>query len=256
MSIQIEPYKLVHAICVVSFNMDHDLRYKIREIEQSFVSVFSAQVQAIGTNVPDIAPPAIPRFMLQSGPKQIAVSQMTVQIELNFNDQDKKFDETLEIIQKNFKKFWSGVIKFKTINEVKDIGMVLTLNKPLKTSQAEISQRLFDRFFKITPLGNVASAGFQVGFLDNSDHIFYNISANHYEMRELMVNGDKPSDPTIFINDVGNWPIKELGIELKLDVNSKPMLEAAIAITENIGDMLFDRLKELAKIYSQKLIDW
>ena len=246
------PSYLANAICVASFKLDRDLRFKAKEIEQNFNAALSAQ--AIGTNVPDSAPPLIPRFTLQSGPKQITVSQVTAQIELNFKDQAKTSAESIEIIKKNFKHFWHGIFKFKGAGELKDVGMVITLNRPLDLSSAEISKKIFDKFLTMPIHDDVVSAGLQVGFLDKSDQVFFNISANPYEMREIPFDSSNV-DPSVVV-DFESLPIKESGIELKLDVNSKPMFQAGVAVTEELGDKLFRRLKILTDDYEKKIIEW
>lgn len=247
------PCYLANAICVASFKLDHKLRYKVKEIEQSFLSVFSAQ--AIGTNVPDSAPPEIPRFTLQNEFNQISITQLSAQLDLNFRNQNKTYNETTEIIHKNFKNFLCGVFNFKSPNELTEVGMVITINRPLELSQAEVSQKLFDQFIKFNPLGNIASTSFQVGFLDKSISIFYNISANYYEMREATFDNVTANQPPIML-DFKNMAIKESGIELKLDVNSRPMFEAKKAVNKELGGMLFGKLKNLVDDYKTTILKW
>jgi hypothetical protein len=252
MATKTAPYYLANAVCVISYKLDQNLRFKIKEIEQSFSSVILSQ--AIGTNVLDSAPPPIPRFTLQSGQKQITISQVSAQLELNFRDRNKSSDDALRIIQKNFQNFWRGILTFKSTNELIQMGMVVTLNRPLELSQGEISQKLFDRFIKLPAIGEVASTSFQVGFLDQSNQIFFNISAATYEMRSATVIG-KAGNPNISI-DIESLPIEETGIELKLDVNSRPMVKAQVEVTKDLGDMLFKRLSNLTAEHGKSFLEW
>ena len=100
---------LASATCVATFNIDKQIRYRVADIENAFRSTVVSQ--AVGTNVADNAPPNIPRFTLQSGQKVISVSQVQCQMDMNFAEQRKTFDQVGAVVRKNFAGFWAGVYR-------------------------------------------------------------------------------------------------------------------------------------------------
>lgn len=235
---------LANATCVISFALDKQIRYRVSDIEQAFQGVLGGQ--ATSTNVADAAPPALPRFTMQSGPKQLSISQISIQLDLDFFSQKKPYLSLASIIKKNFDNLWSGLCQFKSLTEVRDMGMILTINTPDKRSAGEISNEVFCRYLKAPLLGEVASTSFQLGFLDTDKQVFINTSVGTYEIREGLVTNPDPRGGPINVA-IEDLPITEHGIETKIDVNSKPMKLENGALPADLSNQLFQRLDGLLK---------
>jgi hypothetical protein len=244
---------VTNATCVISFAIDRQIRYRTAEIERAFQSVLGGQ--ATGTNVIDSAPPAIPRFTMQSGPKQVSVSQVTAQLDLDFFSQKKNFDALSPTIKKNFSNFWRGVCEFKSCTEIRDMGMVLTFSSPDKKPVDQLSSEVFDRYLKAPLLGDVASTSFQIGFLDTDKQAFINVAVGSYEMREGLISNPDPRGGPITV-ELDQLPISEHGIEIKIDVNSKPMTLDDGKLPKNLDQLLFDRLNNLVNTRCEEYLAW
>ncbi|MBK5205789.1 MAG: hypothetical protein JJD98_10380 [Polaromonas sp.] len=241
------------ATFVASFAVDRLIRYKVEEIERAFQGVFTAQ--AVSTNVPDTGPSSIPRFTLQSGPKQISVSQVTAQLDLNFNEQRKSISNTFLIIEKNFGAFWNGVCQLKKLDEIKNAGLVLTINTPSQQTREEICARILERYAKIPIRGTPANASIQFGFLDEAAHLFNNVSLQHYEVRSGTFTSEKPGTTAIEI-DIQTIPVREQGYETKVDINSRPMEAAKVGTTINLGEVLLGSVKTFITGWGEEFFAW
>jgi hypothetical protein len=244
---------IAHATCAISYALDNQIRIRVGDVEQAFQPVINSQ--ANGTNVADSAPPTIPRFTLQSGPKQIAVSQVSAQLDLDFTSDGKSGVATFEVVKRNFLHFWEGVCRLKSLAELREVGIVLTFHIPKTASQADLAKLIFDRYMRLTPLGAVASTGFTIGFLDTEKQIFFNISLESYELRQGVITGDLSNRQNISV-DVSTLPVKESGIEVKFDVNSRPMLTAGTPIAKDLGGRLFAELEALALTGGAEFLSW
>lgn len=239
------------AIMVATFKTDRQIRYKVREIEAAFNGVLAGQ--AANTNVADTAPSSIPRLTLLSGPKQISVSQNSVQLDMNFMEQGKSIANTLPIVKKNFLSFWDGICSLKAFVDIREVGMVLSVYTPRKLSAAELGLVIFEKYSKASPIGDVASASLQFGFLDIKKQIFQNISVGHYESRGGFISGEPGKTIELDIDDL---KVVESGFETKLDVNTKPLKAAGVLYTKELGTSLFVSLSELAETRAKEFLDW
>ena len=244
---------LGRATFVASFPVDRSIRYKVEDIERSFQAVFTAQ--AVSTNVPDTGPSSIPRFTMQSGPKQISVSQVTVQLDLNFEDQRKSISNTLTIIEKNFASFWAGVCQLKKVEEIKNAGMVLTINTPSQQTREEICAKILERYAKVPRRGTPASASIQFGFKDEAELLFNNVSVQHYEVRAGRVPNAPPGETSISI-EISSLPMQEQGYEAKFDINSRPMEAAQVVSTINLGNVLMESVKAFTTGWGEEFFTW
>lgn len=241
------------ATFVAAFPVDRTIRYKVAEIERSFQAVFTAQ--AVSTNVPDTGPPPIPRFTMQSGPKQISVSQVTVQLDLNFSEQRKSISNTFTIIEKNFASFWAGVCQLKKVEEIKNAGLVLTINTPSHHTREEICARILERYAKVPTRGTPANASIQFGFRDDTAHLYNNVSLQHYEVRSGTIMASNPGATTLTV-DLASLPVREQGYETKVDINSRPMEDAQVISTINLGDLLLGSVKDFTTGWGEEFFTW
>lgn len=248
-----EQQYLANATCVISFSMDRQIRYRVADIERAFQSVLGGQ--ATGTNVADTAPPAIPRFTMQSGPKQLSISQVTAQLDLDFFSQKKSFESLSATIKKNFSNFWQGFCQVKNLTDIRDMGMIFTINTPDKRSTNELSAEVFKRYVRAPLLGDVASTSLQLGFLDTDKQAFINVAVGSYEIREGLINNPDPRGGPMTI-EINELPVSEHGIETKLDVNSKPMTLKDGQLPRDLDDQLFRRLNGLVTERCKDFLSW
>lgn len=245
---------LAQATCVISFAPDREIRYKVADIERAFQSVVGGQ--ATGTNVADTAPPPIPRFTMQSGPKQLSISQVSAQLDLDFSGQKKTFESLSPTVKKNISNFWSGLCAFKGRTEIRDMGLILTINIPSKLAMSELSAEIFKRYIRTPMLGEeVVATSLQVGFLDNDKQAFINVTLGAYEMRQGRIDNPVPAGGTLTI-ELETLPITERGIEAKFDVNSKPMTLKNGELPIDLGDQLFQRIEGLLNDRYKEFLTW
>lgn len=241
------------ATFVASFSVDRSIRYKVEEIERAFQDVFTAQ--ALSTNVPDDGPSSIPRFTMQSGPKQISISQVTVQLDLNFSEQRKSIANTFAIIEKNFTSFWSGICRLKKVEDIKNAGLVLTINTPSPQTREEICTRILERYAKVPARGKPANASIQFGYLDEAAYLFNNVSLQHYEVRSGTVS-TLGNSGTAFEIDLNKLDVREQGYETKVDINSRPMEGAQMRTTSKLGEVLLGNVKGFITGWGEELFAW
>lgn len=247
-----QPY-VAQATFVVSFAVDRSIRYKVAEIERAFQGVFTAQ--AVSTNVPDTGPISIPRFTMQSGPKQISVSQITAQLDLDFHEQRKSILNTFSIVEKNVLSFWRGICQLKELGEIKNAGLVLTISTPSQQTREEICAQILERYAKVPVKGMPANASIQFGFLDDASHLYNNISLQHYEVRAGTFIASNPGNTNNLV-DVSALPLQEQGYETKLDINSRPMEAAQVRTTTDLGEVLLGNVKVFLTGWGQEFIAW
>jgi len=237
-------------MCIVSFPHDDQIRYQVREVESSFHSLHLSQAQS--PNLTDEMPSNLPRFILESGSKQVTISQVTAQLTLNFEDETKSISDTFDVVEKNVKLFWDGIIKLKKVEVLKNLGVVLTISCPTEAKADGIAKSIFTKFSSFPKLGEVASASMQFGFLDQSTNLYRNISIGTYEARqgEVKIAGKKTSV------DIESLEVKETGVEIIMDVNTRPMAKSSLPLTEKSGELVLSQLKNFALKDGREFTSW
>jgi hypothetical protein len=245
---------LAQATCVISFAPDREIRYKVADIERAFQSVVGGQ--ATGTNVADTAPPSIPRFTMQGGPKQLSISQVSAQLDLDFSGQKKSFESLSPTIKKNINNFWLGVCAFKSRTEIRDMGLIVTINIPSKLTMSQLSAEICNRYIRAPMQGDVVSTSLQVGLLDTDKRAFINITLGAYEMRQGRIDKPVPTGGGSLTIEMESLPIIECGIEAKFDVNSKPMAQKNAELPIDLDDQLFKRVEDLLNDRYKEFLTW
>ncbi|MBN3862095.1 hypothetical protein HCU66_07615 [Pseudomonas frederiksbergensis] len=216
--IDLQKAYISQAIYVASNELDKRIRYKQEQAEEAFGSFISAQSQQ--TNLPDDFDPAQARIIFQSGPKQMVISQIASQLSLGFDSSEKSVDSQLETVIKNVKEAQGKIEKFKGKEQLRENALVITLSFPSTSSRADLSDFIFSRFLKMPKFGEIASSSVKVGYL-LGDGYFINIEADVYEKRGGPIQ-IAPGAPV----DLMTLPIIEIGISVKIDINSRPKAAA------------------------------
>ena len=212
---------IVQALFIIGYERDFKIRTKQFEIEKVLEPLFKNS--SVNTNLPDDFNPHAPRVTLTQGNVSVYFSQLTAQLTIDIdNSKGQPIDVIRDSIAKKINLFQSCMDKIIVHEQQRERGLVLTVHYSVDSSKfadEAIFEHLQSKFMKITPLGLPASAGFNVGY-KTDDNFFITLSVGDYKM----VSGDDfPVSSTTQWLDVSAFPVRESGIELKIDVNSKPM---------------------------------
>lgn len=228
------------AVFVVGYKRDPTIRTKQFDIEKALEPLI--KVPSVNTNLPDDYNPQAPRVTLGDGRVSVHFSQNAAQLTVNVdNTDDKSIGITKSSITEQVNLFQSCLDKIITPNQQNERGLVLTVQYPVdmtKTSEEAIFEYIQSNFMKISPLGIPASAGFNVGY-KTDDNFFITLSIAQYKM----ISGEIPAMQSSQWIDFSTLSVIESGIELKLDINSRPMsdyLNQSFDVTNAILNKSFD----------------
>lgn len=245
---------IANATFVATYAADRQIRFRLADVEKAFLQLVSGQ--ASSTNVTDDAPPNIPRFTMQSGPKRIAISQVTAQLDLDFSEQHKSILNTLEIIKKNVRDFWTGVKELKGLENIKHVGLVVAINTPSEKNRNEICESILTRYTKFPKYGQFEDAAIRFGFLDDSECFYDNVAIGYYEVRSGTFQANiQPNSGPIEI-DMDKLPILEVGYETKIDVNSRPMSARGDSPTKDVDDKILQNLIGFINSDGSEFLNW
>lgn len=211
--IELHKAYISQAIYVASNVLDKRIRYKQESAEDAFGSFISAQSQQ--TNLPDDFDPTQPRLLFQAGQKQIFISQIATQLSLGFESAAKPLSAQIGIVHKNSREFHKKILQFRPKESLSDSALIVVLSFPSEASRDDLSRFIFEKFLKMPPYADIASSSVKVGYRLPSG-IFLNIEADVYERRGGIIEN---MGSTI---DLNTLPIVEMGISVKLDVNTRP----------------------------------
>lgn len=236
---------------VVAFLKDVDMRYKSKEIEQYFREI--AASQSVATNVPDQAPEQMPRITMQSGSKTISVSQTSAQLDFDFSESHEPIADSMSTIERNVLKFWEGVEKLRGRTNMRQAGLVVTVCTPSLLSLTQIHKSIFDRYIRIQSSTTVASVGFRVGFLDEERWIFRNYGLDGYELREGTIDQSQVVNGQLKIQ-LASIPVRESGFELKMDINSLPLVRRENGAVANHADIVVSEMRRVIESKADGLL--
>jgi hypothetical protein len=224
---------------VIGYTRDSTIRTKQFDIERALVPLISGS--SVNTNLPDEFDPQAPRITLRQGRLSIHFSQLTAQLTIDFdNTNGKSLDVIQESITKKINLFQNCVDEVIPYEQQRERGLVLTMLYPVDSTEYS-NEAVFDHiqsnFFKIPPLGTPASAQFNVGY-KTSDNFFITLAVAQYQI----ASGAMPAAAQWF--DIKTLPVIESGIELKIDVNSRPLVD------------MTDQPTDITKVILKKTFDF
>lgn len=218
------------------------MRFRVAEAEKCFREMFNSQAEQ--TNLPDEVDPNAPRILFQDNHKSLFLTQVACQLNLAFNrDLEKPIEEQFEIIAKNIAETHARLVRFKSLVELAESAIVLTINAPANSTKQEMHDYVYNRFFKTTPLGDIASVGFKIGY-KTDDGLFMNVETNVYELRIANFAGPISGHATINVNEV---PVSEEGFVVKLDVNNKPSVSVPNYVSTG-PSVIVDRARQFLHV--------
>ncbi|NMG29444.1 hypothetical protein [Aromatoleum evansii] len=206
------------AIYAVRFReRDDGVRLKQAEAEKAFSSFMGGQSNQ--TNVPDNFDPNAPRIVFQGNHKGLLISQLSCQFDQNFEPKALPLDRQVETIEKNVRAFHARLLAFKEERTLSESALILSVNIPSDIGLQKLHTHLADRFLKSTPLGELASVSFKVGY-KTDDNLFLNLEANVYELRRAEL--DQSARVNAAVIDIASIPVVEEGFGIKIDINDRP----------------------------------
>lgn len=217
--IDVQKAYISQAIYLAGNELDKRIKYKQELADEIFGTFVSASSQQ--TNLPDDFDPSQPRLIFQGPKKQIIISQISSQLSMGFDAASRDISEQFEIVLKNSREMHSRSEKFSGRDKLKESALVVTLSFPSTANRAELSTFIHSKFVKFAPISDVASSSVKVGYLAK-DNLFLNIEVDVYERREGILASNITSP-----NDILKLPVVEMGINVKLDINSKPQTSLA-----------------------------
>lgn len=194
---------------------DVKVRFQQGAAEDAFGTFMGSQSQQ--TNVPDPVDPNVPRIIFGAEKKQITISQVACQLNFNFAKSSLAFEQELGVVLKNIREFAERALKFKAASDFGLTALVLQINFPSNENVTDLQKYLYDRFIKVGPIDAVASTQVQVGF--KIGDLFLTIGANVYELRTISF--DLGTSVPIGAINLGDQPVSESGISIRVEVNNK-----------------------------------
>jgi len=216
--IQLEKKSIAQALFVVGFVKDASIRTKQFEIEKALAPLIAEP--SVNTNLPDNFDPRAPRVTLSNGSISAHFSQTTAQLTIGIEDSERNdVDGVKSKIAHCVTLFQECVDKVISKESQKETGLVININYPVdfnKFKDEDIFDYIQSQFIKVSPLGAPASAGLNVGY-KTPDNYFINLGVAQYKL----ILGEIPAGVLI---DISKLPVSESGIELKVDINNRPLL--------------------------------
>lgn len=208
-------------VFVIGFTKDLSIRTKQFDIEKAFLPLINTP--SINTNLPDNYNPHAARITIGQRPISVVFSQVTAQITIVIdNTSDKSMEVIKDSIVKKINLFQNCVDKIIPDKHQRERGIIFTMHYPVDPIQFP-NEAVFDhiqsRFFRIPPFGKPASAQFNVGY-KTDDNFFITISVAPYQ-----VNSGNVFNIQEEWVDINSLPVIESGIELSIDVNSRPLID-------------------------------
>lgn len=205
---------------VIGYMRDSTIRIKQFDIEKALLPLLVGS--SVNTNLPDDFNPQLPRVTLRQGKLSVHFSQLTAQLTIDIdNTNGKSLDVMRDSIAKKINLFQSCVDEIIPHERQRERGLVLTMLCPVDSTQfSNVFTHIQSNFFKISPLGEPASAQFNVGYKTN-DNFFLTLAVAQYQIAA----GDIAAISAAQYVDINTLPVVESGIELKIDVNSRPLVD-------------------------------
>lgn len=231
---------IAQVVFVVGYNKDTTIRKKIFDIEDSLKDLIGGSV-AQSNPIPDDTHPPVPRVIIDNG-KGLSVnfSQVAAHMVINIDNSSAKAMSIIkQSIYKKVHTFYASIKKVIGKENLKDIGTVISIRYPIEpfgSNFPDVARFVHDRFFKVSSLGASATAGFNLGYKDD-DNFFITLTIDMYQM----ATGDVQNLPMGVMIDINTLPVSESGIELKIDVNNKPLLGGS-AIIDDIDKVELDKV--------------
>lgn len=223
---------------VISYERDLTIRTKQFDIEKALNPLVTDP--SVNTNLPDDFNPQAPRVTLKKERLAIHFSQLTAQLTIDIDNTNSKSLDTIQSsIDKKINLFQACVDKIIPKEKQRERGLILTILYPIDATQVSdkaVFNYIQSNFFKKPPFGEPASAQFNVGYKTN-DNFFITLAVAQYKVAA----GKIPAMHTGEVIDIKSLPIVDSGIELKVDINSRPLLGTTEQPSNNVTRVILKK---------------
>lgn len=159
--------QLKGASLVVSHDIDDKIRFRLQEAEAVFGSFVNAEAKS--TNLPDSAPPEMPRITLQGSKRKVHLGKSQTTIGLSFEGSGKPIDEAQSIALESLNRSYDLLKQFHPKVALQGFGAIFELAYPLqKLDDLSVIHKISAELAKIIycgpTFGDVASLELKVGF--------------------------------------------------------------------------------------------
>ncbi len=193
----------------------------VRTLAFDFENVFKAYINAplVVQNNPPGTAPNVPSFSMTDGMRTMTAADNTVFLDLRFDSGLPKGESLTNVLEKPIElmdeldKLLPGIKKqFSAI--------ILTISLPYAGDQAEVGAYLSDIAFKF-PVKDVISTTFSVAKKRNE--FIHFVEFSQFKFFEII----QQFQPGVFFGfDPDFTDAKEEGLQLKIDVNTRPLIDS------------------------------
>lgn len=241
---------IAQAVFVISFDRDKTIRTKQFDIEKAMAPL--AIGQTASTNLPDDFNPMAPRVTLNKGRLAVFFSQLAAQITIDIDNTNGKSTEViLDSIAKQINLFQNCVTQVIPQKYQREHGLIISVQYSVdldKFSEEAVVAYVQSRFIQATSFGAPASASINVGY-KTDDGFFLTLTVQHYKI----ASGEIPAMSAGELLDIKSLPITEGGVELKIDINSRPLVEQENQ-PDNVTDIVLKKSIAFIKNDADKLM--
>ena len=211
-------------------------------------------IEVFTTEVPEDAPPEIPRIVLKSSDSFLNVTLERFQFVFFPPRQATTSEDAIRLASEKYQRWQTDVLG--KLDYVYDwCGVILSVLIPQEPSEPDnmnLATSVFDRLFGIDREGNpLCTLNLHFGFEQKDMFVHYNI--NQYEIRSgniRITTGNRSINP-----HPSELPVEETGIRVRIDMNNKPKSrtrkgkpDLKLSSKENGSDVdnILDRISKLA----------
>lgn len=195
------------------------IRFAQGDAEVAFGSFGAGQSQQ--TNLPDAADPSLPRIIFMKDKRQIAISQMAVQLTEVFEGGD--LQAQMDSVRRQISSFHQQALEFKKEQEFGSVALVLQVNYVSEASLEQLHEFVYSKFVTLPKLGELASVQLNLGF--KIEDLFVNLGASVFEARRLDIQNQPVTPGTPVIFDVSKGKLVSKGVQITLDINDRPLMQ-------------------------------
>jgi hypothetical protein len=199
----------------------------------------------VSVNVPTPAPGEVPRVVIRSPDTVLALSLKQLQVTVMPPDHVAgDYAGALEFMKRRVEAIIHAFEKHKL--DYRWSGLVADTEYPLPNQDVSaITAKLVDHMTRLDPAGRRVSAFMlNFGYVESRFNVSYTVAG--YESKELSVEVKEPTLLGDLDLDFEGAAVREVGIEIKIDVNSRP--GPTVDPITDMNQLIEQHVKVLARI--------
>ncbi len=198
---------------------EEETRRRFGRFEEVYGSYIAPSANV--ANLPQNAPPPVPRFSMHSSKKNLVVSNIFAQLDLDFSEGIPKGYDFKSILLRSAEQ----ADKMDTLFPDQSVyfsGVIVTATMPYKVDQSKALSDLFKSIYGRDPIEELSSVTNATGIIKGG--IIIQTSIGQYKIikaQSEVLSSDVPHSIHI---DFDFLPSEEEGVEFKWDANTKPLM--------------------------------